>query len=273
MTRKLVSIVAALGVGGLVAASACTRSGGDGNLTILATTGATGGPSATGAGLDLGNGIVLTEVRLLLRRVVLEQCGAPACPACAECSGGGESGEGCGGCDECDECEEGNATVRAGPVLVDLQGADLAGGIQAVLDSAVPAGDYSAVKLVFSQASQKMVKEHPELAPMKALHASIVIDGTIDEAAFEFVTPMHLQQERCGPFQIGEGTSALTLVVDPSGWFVGRGGERLDPRAPSDRGAILRNLRASIRVKADGGPGDGGCTCPPADGGDDGGPL
>jgi len=273
MTRRLAWTIAALGVAVLIAAAACMSSSGKGNLTILATTGAEGGSAAGGAGLDLGNGITLTEVRLLLRRVVLEQCGAPTCEACAECSHG--RGEGDERCDDCDECEERGPDVRAGPVLVDLEGAELAGGIRAVLDADVPVGDYSAVKLVISQASQKMVKEHPELAPMKALHASIVIDGTIDDAAFEFVTPMHLQQARCGPFQVGTDTSVLTLVVDASGWFVGDRGQRLDPRAASDRGEILENLRASIRVKAegDGGHEDGECTCPPADGGTDGGPM
>jgi hypothetical protein len=276
MKRKLAWTAVALGAAGLVAAAACMGSSGSGNLTILATTGDGGSADAgsdggSGGGLNLGRGIVLSEVRLLLRRVVLETCGSP-CAACAACStDGGEVDE---RCDDCDECEDEGARVRAGPVLVDLKGADLAGGVRAVLDADVPMGTYSGVKLVFAQASRKMVMDHPELAAMKALHASIAIDGTIDGAAFEFTTPMHVQQARCGPFAVGPSTSALTLAVDASGWFVGDTGQRLDPRAASDRGEILANLRSSLRLKESG---DGGeerdeCTCPPAaDGGTDGG--
>ncbi len=267
MMRKLVWTIATLGSVALIAAAAC--GGGSGKVTLLATTSGAGSLGAGGAALDLGSGIALTEVRFLLRRIVLERCGAtPTCPACDECKASG--GESEGACEACDECEEANSVVRAGPVLVDLKDADLAGGIHAVLDADVPAGDYSGVKIVISQASQKMAKDHPELAPMKGLHASIAIDGTIDGAAFEFVTPMHVQQARCGPFHVDLETSALTLVVDPSGWFVGRSGQRLDPRVPSDRGEILANLRASIRLKAKGDGDHGGieeCTCAPPDGG------
>ncbi len=269
MTRKIVWTVAAVGAAGLVAVAACTGSSGKGSLTVLATTAAPSS-AASSTGLNLGNGIVLTEVRLLLRRIVLEQCGVAPCATCAECALGAAEAE--GHCDACDECEEESARVRAGPVLVDLAGADLAGGVKAVLDADVKTGDYSAVKLVIAQASQKMVKEHPELAPMKALHASIAIDGTIDGASFEFTTPMHVQQERCGPFQIAEGSEVLTLTVNASGWFVGKHGQRLDPRVASDRGEILANLRSSIRMKLEGDGDEGGeCTCPPADGGSDGG--
>jgi hypothetical protein len=271
MIRKLVWGVAALGAVALMVAAAC--SGSNGNLsirtsTVTADAGTDGGASA--GGLDLGNGIVLTEVRFLLRRVLLDRCdGTASCQTCGECSG--EKDEGSEGCDDCDRCEEEVSRVRAGPVLIDLKGADLAGGVHAVLDAKVPTGTYSEVKFVLSQASEAMVQAHPELAAMKALHASIALDGTIDGSSFEFVTPMHVQQERCGPFTVGQGTSVLTLVVSPSGWFVGDQGQRLDPRAHPDRGEILENLRRSLRVKVPGDgddEGEGGeCVCPAVDGG------
>jgi hypothetical protein len=271
MTQKLGWIAAALVAAAVGLAASCSGSQ-SGNLSLSATTNASAGSDGGSvSGLDLGNGIILTEARLLVRRIVLDRCevGAARCEECSECSGC--TGESCEQCDRCDDCEEAGDDVKAGPALVDLKGADLAGGIHAVFDASVPPGDYSEVKLVIAQASEKMVTEHAELAGMKALHASIVIDGTIDGKPFEFVTPMHVQQERCGPFTVGKGTSALTLTVDPRGWFTGDKGERLDPSQPLDRGEILENLRRSLRLKAPGDRDDdehGECVCAPAtDGG------
>ncbi len=274
MKRKLVFLAAATAAAALALAAACSGSG-TGTLSVRATTGASATSAAVDAdggatpGLDLGNGIVLTEVRLFVRRIVLETAapdgGAATCSACSACTGC--TGESCEHCEECDDCEDAADHVKAGPVLVDLKGAELIGGIHAVLDASVPAGDYSEVKFVISQVSRKLAKEHPELAAMKDLHASIVVDGTIDGTAFEFRTPMHVQEERDGTFQVGSGTSVLTLLVDPSGWFTGDHGQRLDPRAPRDRGEILENIRCSFRVLSDGDHDDGwghhhGCAIP-----------
>jgi hypothetical protein len=283
MTRRTGFVVAICAIAALTLVSSCRSgtSGGGGHLSLSATTTSDGGndggtDGGSVVGLDLGNGIVLTEVRFLVRRIVLDKCPRLAqCDACQACSTRDDEHDDCGDCDECEEAND----VKAGPALVDLQGSDLSGGVKGVLDTSVASGDYSEAKIVVAQASEQMVTDHPELAPMKSLHASIVLDGTIDGDAFEFATPMHVQQERCGPFTVGTDTSALTLTVDPSGWFVDHHGTRLDPRAHHDRGDILANLRRSLRLKAkeDGEHDDdegAACVCPASDAGlpDGGGP-
>jgi hypothetical protein len=87
---------------------------------------------------------------------------------------------------------------------------------------------------------------------MAAAHASIRVDGTMDGVGFTFSTPMALKQEREGPIVVDPKTGAnVTLDFDASGWFKAADGGKLDPTDPADRGQILANIRASIRVVSD----------------------
>jgi hypothetical protein len=87
---------------------------------------------------------------------------------------------------------------------------------------------------------------------MAAAHASILVDGTMDGVAFQFSTPMALTQKREGALVVDADTGAnVTLDFDASTWFKTADGGKLDPTDPTDQGAILANIRASIRVVSD----------------------
>jgi hypothetical protein len=66
---------------------------------------------------------------------------------------------------------------------------------------------------------------------------------------FTFSTPMDVRQKREGKLVVGEGSS-VTLDFDPTHWFDGPSG-RLDPTDPTNRWAILANIRSSIRILKD----------------------
>jgi hypothetical protein len=93
------------------------------------------------------------------------------------------------------------------------------------------------------------------LQELAAAHASILVDGLVEDAGttarpFTFSTPMEVTQKREGALVIGPASN-VTLTFDPSGWFVAPGGGRLDPADAANQGAILANIRASLRLLHD----------------------
>ncbi len=256
--------VATLAVAG--AFGACSSSGG-GNVALNARTGPTatvddGGTSDGGAaaGVDLGNGISLDRVRIVIRKLELDQAGSQAVDGGSPPGDGGWHREhavamhddggtkqdgGPGGHDG----EQGD--VVRGPFLVDLSGTPLAGGIHQAFDTDVPEGTYREVCFDVNTVSASMANADPGIAAMQALHASIVADGTIDGESFEFTTPFEVAQCHKGTVTVGSGTTNLTFDVDYHDWFTGRDGGRLDPRRSPDREEILANIRCSIRIFPD----------------------
>ncbi len=228
-------------------AAACGSRNGTLSLTVRAQASAA---TATSGGADLGNGIVLSEVRMVVRRLTVLDAEGMAEPA-------GSAR------DDADDKRPG-----LGPFFVDVQGDMVKQGIHPSFDGDVPAGTYAGARISINTVSRKQAEGNASLQAMQALHASIVADGTIDGSSFEFVTPMQVTQAKPGPIVVGTHTTNLTLDVDPSGWFTSPGGTRLDPRDPEDRGAILANIRCSIRLfrddDRDGLPDDGddGRVCP-----------
>lgn len=205
---------------------------------------------ATQLGLDLGNGVVLERVRILVKEVEVEKdgpCPAPEAPPAAAVApmhgGDDDDGE-----DDGDECE-----LEFGPFLVDLGGEALAGGIHPVFDVPVPAGTYEELEFKVNTISSHHAGDDPGLAEMHAKHASVIVNGTFQGAAFEFVTHFEAEHEREGHVVIDPETGAnVTLDVDASGWFTAADGTTvLDPGDPTNQGAIFHNIRASLRVKLD----------------------
>lgn len=244
----------------LLAAGAFLACGGQGgNVSVSVKTPATAATAAGGA--DLGNGISLTEVRMVVRRIDL----FTAMPAPEKAPSRGDL--------EADHGEDHDELPGAtfGPFPVDVAGDALKGGIHPVFDAKVDKGKFTGARIVVNTLPGTFPPD-PVLTAMQALHASIAIDGTIDGKAFQFVTPMRVAQSKAGPIEIGDGTKNLTLDVDPRGWFKNETGGRLDPTAQNDRGEILENLRCSIRLfeddDRDGEPDDGDHGevegCPPA---------
>ncbi len=264
----------------VLAMSACS-SGSSLNLNARTTnaasdagdTGDAGETADAGAsdagGIDLCGQLLVDRVRVVVRRIDLEQASSGAD---AGTGGGVDAGADAGmdaGTDHGDageiscDCPDGGAVcvkpgghVHIGPFLVDVAGGDLAGGIHQVFDVEVPAGTYEDVKFVINTLSRHQDTGDGGLdgglAEMQGLHASIAVDGLFGGARFLFKTPMHLQQRQEGPFVVGPGTTSIVLTLDPRSWFIGDQGRVLDPTDPRDRGRILRNIRCSVRMSSQG---------------------
>ncbi len=268
MTRNKVLLLFAVAT--LVSAGlfgACSSSG-NGRVAVNARTGpgvaATQADGGTTGAVDLGNGIALDRVRILVRKIALVATAAQPDGGGMPGDGGmgdhdGMDGDGGQDADDADDEGEDGAVVR-GPFLIDLTGAPLASGIHQAFDTEVPMGTYEKVCFVVNTVSSAMAGQDAGIAAMQALHASIAIDGTIDGNAFEFTTPFRVAQCHRGPFTVGTGTANLTFDVNYRGWFTGEAG-RLDPRQSQDQGQILENIRCSIRIfpdaHEDGHPDDG----------------
>jgi hypothetical protein len=255
--NNLLLMLAAATLVGAGLFGACSSSG-SGTLAVNARTGPTAAASqndgGTPGGVELGNDIALDRVRILVRKLELLAAASPPDGGFPIRDGGmdGDNGgmDGDGGHEEDDAEDEHGAVVR-GPFLVDLSGTPLAGGIHEAFDTQVPMGTYEKACFVVNTVSQAMASQDAGIAAMQALHASIAIDGTIDGQPFGFTTPFRVAQCHRGTFTVGTGTTELTFDVNYRGWFTGEGGGRLDPRLSGDRGAILENIRCSIRLFPD----------------------
>ncbi len=276
-SRKGTRIAAAVAAARL--AAGCGRQNASaGRLSVSARTVAPAGAAATAApsgGLDLGDGITLTRVRLAVRRIALE--GAPASAATtstagmgsatASESGGGEgsgegggSGSGSGGqpggtADDAGEAGE----VRVGPFAVDLAASTLVGGIQPVFDSDVPPGTYRELRISVGPVADAAAGS--ALADLAG--RSVVVDGTIDGAPFTFSSSLASTRKVEMAVQVAAdgSSSGVTLTIDPHGWFRAPDGTRLDPTLDASRAAIEDNVRASIGAELEdehgGGANDG----------------
>jgi hypothetical protein len=170
--------------------------------------------------LTAGTGINLTRIRIVIARVELEKAGTT-------------------------DMEE----VASGPYLLDLQGATLEGGVSQVLDASFTPGTYGEVEFEVHKAQSGDTGANADLKDMIAAGASIVVDGTIDGAAFTFTTAVTAEQKFEGSLVLKDGSN-LTLNVDATSWFTSGGG-RLDPRNESNRSQIENNIQNSFKAFQD----------------------
>ncbi|HEX9185852.1 MAG TPA: hypothetical protein VGB87_02185 [Vicinamibacteria bacterium] len=271
--------VRCLAVALVALAAACSGGSRTGGLSVSARSSAPAGSATqTAKGLKLVNGITISRVRMAVRAISVEgtdpegACSTavriPTPTSMPMASRGGSSGSGGAGSDdggargsggsgsgsddgpgEDDDCE-----LAFGPFDVDLAGSALAGAVSFAFDAPIPAGTYHEIAIRLNTVPATLAAGNPVLEELAAAHASILVDGFVEEApstirAFTFSTPMEVTQKREGTLVIGPGAN-VTLDFDPSGWFDGPGG-RLDPAAPTNQGAILANIRASIRILKD----------------------
>jgi hypothetical protein len=213
--------------------------------------------------LDLGNGIALTEVRMVVRK--LKVTGGKAAPSASRIAPGSD------GLTELEK-EADSGDPELGPVLVDLEGATLAGGIRVVFDGKVEQGDYSALKLAIgpvtaAQAGSDQtlaaaarggaaVDGTQGLAAMAARNASLIVDGVVAQpngtTSFEFVSSITAELERVCELTVNDvKPNNLTLALDPTRWFGGTGLARLDPSDPGSKAGIEANILASISAFED----------------------
>ena len=277
-TAKILGAAAAVAL-----VAGCTSKSG-GGLSVSTRASVTTG-AASSSGLVLPNGITITRIRMAVRRISVEggeasgECGsAPASSSAMADHGsgsGGDGGSGSGGSggtgsgpgrgDDGEGGDDGKSGPRVsddggcelsfGPFDVDLAGSALSGSIAFAFDAPIPPGTYEEVKIKINTVSAAHAGGNPVLEDLAAAHASIIVDGFVQEAGtttvtpFTFSTPMEVKQKREGQIVIGPGSN-VTLDFDPSHWFDGPSG-RLDPTDPTAQGAILANIRASIRIIKD----------------------
>jgi len=214
---------------GLLAAAALLAagcSGGKPNLTISARTGAPLGARGGAAAAPVTPAVTASEVKLVIRRLELKGVDA--------------SGK---------EIE-----VKAGPIPVDLVGADLTGSTHSVSGGSVTPGTYTQLEM--------------EIGDIEVLGT----DTT--GASFDFKTSIDVEQETCGTFTVdASGNLNFTLNVDVSSWFVDKStSQPLDP-TEANRHAIEENIERSFEVFEDNNEDgkDDDCECDSSGGGSDGG--
>ncbi len=176
--------------------------------------------AATAQALTAGTGIAITRVRVVIRKVELEKADTA----------------------EMDE-------VASGPYLLDLSGATLDGSVGKVLDASFTPGTYSEMEFEVHQAQSGESAANGDLKDMIDAQASILVDGTIDGAAFTFKTAVTAEQKFEGNLVLASGSN-LTLNVDAGSWFTANGA-RLDPRDEANRSQIENNIQKSFKAFKD----------------------
>jgi hypothetical protein len=240
-----------------LALSACSGSGtGKLNLSSHVTTAAVaGGAAAPAAVLAIGDHVTLDRARFLIRKVVLESEGTGSDGDGSATNDGGTaatltatSAATTASADSApdDPADDGDdLVVRAGPLVIDLSGAQLDGGVTLLFDQAVPAGTYDDLKFQIHKLTPGESVGDPDFVP---LGKSIILDLTVDGTPFRFTSDLTAVSESSGPIVVPDGgTTNVTVTVDPSGWFTGSGGAFLDPRVEANRSQIEQNIRSSIR--------------------------
>ena len=196
---------------------------GGSNLSLSVRAGAataTANAATTSAALTAGTGITLSRVRIVIRKVEMEQAATA----------------------EMDE-------VASGPYLLDLSGATLDGAVGKVLDASFTPGTYNEIEFEVHKPQTGETAANGDIKDMIDAGASIVVDGTIDGAAFTFTTAVTAEQKFEGNLTLASGSN-LTLNVDAGSWFTANGA-RLDPRDEANRSQIENNIQSSFKAFKD----------------------
>ena len=200
------------------------------------------GSAVSGAGLTrqaeqrltVSNGITVERVRLSVRELELKREGHHDDDATDDDAGTSTD-------------DDGEFKQRTGAFVIDLTGSALEGQVVRLRDVSVEAGTYDEIEFDIGKVSVTEAGDNAALKELAQKEASIIVDGHIDGAPFQFVTSEHVEQEREARFEVTGGDDQnVTINIDPSGWFTGEGGNRLDPRESSARSAIENNLHRSI---------------------------
>ena len=186
--------------------------------------------------IGLGNDtIVVSQVQVVLRRIVLERVDGTVCDSLTTD----------------DDCEE----LRAGPVLLDLP---LGAGAARSFSVAIDTGSYDKIKFKVHK------PESSDDAGFIALHpdfdgVSIRLTGTYNGIAFTYTSDLDVEQEHqlAPPISVTDSTGAnLTLFVDLGAWFANQANNGLiDPETANDggtaEGEVKSNIEASLNAFED----------------------
>jgi hypothetical protein len=230
-------------------ASACSRSSGGAHLSIsgstkpvASTASTTPSTPITSTSLDLGNGITLDRVRIVVRelKVELDPTGASSTTTATNvplASNNTTKVEG----------EPGDPSEPTfGPILIDLKGTAIAGGIEQAVTGLVPEGSFHEAKIAIGPLTTAQAGTDQGLGEMVAQNASVIIDGKVDGTPFAFVSSLVAEIDVESEFVVNDTKSNnITVDVDPRGWFGGSGASRLDP-LPANQTAIESLIKAAI---------------------------
>lgn len=197
------------------------------SLSVRAGAPRTGAQAQLAQRLEVASGVDIDRVRILIRDLELEPLEGK------------------------DDSEEDDEEIEAGPFLVDLSGAALAGDVQKVLEADVPAGRYRKVKFKIDTLEEDETALDASFDALREQQASVLIEGTVDGEAFSFAAELDVEQEFEADLGLDAGAGNLTLNVDPTGWFTAADGSRLDPRLSESRAKIVENLKHSLDVVED----------------------
>jgi hypothetical protein len=237
-----------------VAAAGCGGSKSNLSLSAKGNAQAAASPEASApTSLDLGNGISLERVRIVVRKLKLEgtlaaadggTTAASSTPAVRDAGDDGNT--------DMEREHDRDDEPVLGPLLVDLSAATLAGGLEQVFDGVVPPGTFHEVKFVVGPVTAAKAGSDEKLAEMASQKASIIIEGTVDTKPFTFVSSLTAELEKEGDIVVSDAKSNnVTLSIDPKSWFGGTAGGRLDPSDAANKQAIEANIKASIDAFAD----------------------
>lgn len=233
----------------MLSGAACSKSG---QLAVSAKADtAAGGGTTTGSSIDLGGGISVSDVQVVVRRITLhglenegqaadggaDDSSSHTLAASSSAADQGSGGSGSGEAEIENEAEDDE--VKVGPFLIDLTGADLANGKLTNVFKAneIPTGTFRELKIV--------------IAPDTSVEAdgfSVTINGTSSTGTFKFQSSLHAAQKIESKVTIdASSTQNVTLTVDPTGWFKDSAGNVLDPSDPANKSQIEDNIRKSIK--------------------------
>jgi hypothetical protein len=227
----------ALVLASAVAVLSCNSGNRSGKLGVSAK----GAGTLTAASVDVGAGVSVDRVRVLVKNLELE--------------GGMDSGASdmAMATSAADDGDEGEAEI--GPLVVDVSGAELTGTVTHVFDADVPEGVFDELKIVIAPVSGAMAG-----TPLAAMGtASIIVDGTRTPSGatsgtpFTFASSITARQELETRLVVDHaGKSAnITLVLEVKKWFTAADGSPLDPTVDANRAAIEANMLASLRFERD----------------------
>jgi hypothetical protein len=240
----------------MLAGAACGKSG---QLSVSARALSDAATNASSGSLDLGQGVSISEVQVVVKRISLHLPGSGESADGGSTDGSkdssssltgsrssadqGSSGSSGGSGESEIENEAENDEVKIGPFLVDLKGDALASKtLSTAFDGDVPTGTFREIKIV--------------IAPDTSLvsdGSSITISGTLDAGTanakdFTFRSSLHAAQKIESDVTVTDsGTQNVTLSIDASSWFLDSSGNRLDPSDPASKSQIEDNIRRSIK--------------------------
>jgi hypothetical protein len=219
----------------VLAALACHPGNRSGRLGVSTR----GAGTPTAASVDVGGGISVDRVRVLVKKLELEggeESAASTPMATAASQDEGDDGEG-----------EGEGEI--GPLVVDVSGAALTGTVTHVFDADVPEGVFDELEIRIAPVSGAM----PGTPVGDLGTSSIVVDGTRDGAPFTFASSIDAKQELETRLVVDHaGKSAnVTLVLEVKKWFTAADGTLLDPTVDANRAAIEANMLANLRFERD----------------------